>query len=130
MCAHLVRSLRPVGPGTESTQYAFQKDAKTLFGVVKERFVVTDIDQEVKDRAMVCMARIVANMGRYSGTLLGSCASLYNGKKIFAFKYLPCLSLDRQRSVSQAHLLLYDTRNQGQKYARHIVKVSAPSDSI
>jgi hypothetical protein len=63
VCAHLIRSLRPIGPGAAESVSDYRSDAEQLFKVVNSRFVVTDIDQEVKDRAMVCMARLISNMG-------------------------------------------------------------------
>ena len=74
VCTQLVRCLRPVGeagPEPCDNGFDFAPYAKKLFAAVHERFVVPDIDQDVKDKAIGCMARIIANMGRFGGLELG-----------------------------------------------------------
>ena len=63
----LVRVLRPVGAGTAAA--AASDDGKwaeyvqKIYSCCLSRLRASDIDQEVKERAISCMGRVIANMG-------------------------------------------------------------------
>lgn len=60
-CYELVKVLRPDVNAASKFDYAAH--TKPLYNVVKDKFVASDIDQEVKEEAINCIALIISRLG-------------------------------------------------------------------
>eukprot|EP00123_Amoebidium_parasiticum_P018557 comp24239_c0_seq1/m.44810 comp24239_c0_seq1/g.44810 ORF comp24239_c0_seq1/g.44810 comp24239_c0_seq1/m.44810 type:complete len:1254 (-) comp24239_c0_seq1:279-4040(-) len=75
VCTSLVKKLRPLpGPGHDQgdPNFNFKTHLELLYKTVMKRFQATDLDQEVKERAITCMSRIIAHMGDALGPHLAA----------------------------------------------------------
>jgi len=63
VCTAFVPVLRP----SDMTEFNYQPHVKPLFAACQSKLVAQDIDQEVKEAAILCAAAVVANLGNELG---------------------------------------------------------------
>ncbi|XP_014851808.1 PREDICTED: cullin-associated NEDD8-dissociated protein 1-like [Poecilia mexicana] len=66
----LIKVMRPQGQTTTSSGFDPKPFIQKVFSVTMKRLKATDIDQEVKERAISCMGHMVCHLGDHLGTEL------------------------------------------------------------
>jgi cullin-associated NEDD8-dissociated protein 1 len=75
----IVKTIRPLDCiGSEiSLEFDYRPYVSDIYQCALKRLTATDIDQEVKERAITCMGQIVANLGDMLSNELSNCLPLY-----------------------------------------------------
>lgn len=70
----LVKVIRPL---EESAKFDYKPYVDTLYKSTLARLIAADIDQEVKERAISCMAQIVHSLGDALGSHFKHCLPIF-----------------------------------------------------
>ncbi|XP_026163651.1 cullin-associated NEDD8-dissociated protein 2 [Mastacembelus armatus] len=73
----LVRVMRPQGQSTTAGGFDPKPFVKEVFAVTLKRLKATDIDQEVKERAISCMGHMVCHLGDHLGAELQGILAIF-----------------------------------------------------
>ena len=74
----LVKVLRPLGAGsTPNKQFNIKPYTNSIYQCCFIRLKASDIDQEVKERAIACMGQIIASLGDYLSERLVDCLPIF-----------------------------------------------------
>ncbi|XP_061583018.1 cullin-associated NEDD8-dissociated protein 2 [Cololabis saira] len=73
----LVRVMRPQGQNATSAGFDPKPFVKEVFSVTMKRLKATDIDQEVKERAISCMGHMVCHLGDHLGAELQGVLAIF-----------------------------------------------------
>ena len=73
----LVRVLRPLGCSQKTSQFNIKPYTNDIYQCCFIRLKASDIDQEVKERAIGCMGQIVASLGDYLNDKMKDCLPIF-----------------------------------------------------
>jgi len=73
----LVRVLRPLGCSQKASQFNIKPYTIDIYQCCFVRLKASDIDQEVKERAIACMGQIVASLGDYLNDKMKDCLPIF-----------------------------------------------------
>merc|ERR1712226_829745 len=73
----LVRVLRPLGCSQKGSQFNIKPYTNDIYQCCFIRLKASDIDQEVKERAIGCMGQIVASLGDYLNDKMKDCLPIF-----------------------------------------------------
>lgn len=73
----LVKVVRPLGPNAVKSDFDVTPFVGEVYACTLQKLKVTDVDQEVKERAIACMGQIISNMGDLLKGELGVCLPIF-----------------------------------------------------
>ncbi|KAI3369208.1 hypothetical protein L3Q82_007447 [Scortum barcoo] len=73
----LIRVMRPQGPSATAGGFDPKPFVREVFSVTLKRLKATDIDQEVKERAISCMGHLVCHLGDHLGAELQGILAIF-----------------------------------------------------
>lgn len=74
----LVKVIRPIDkPLADISQFDFRPLVEQLYNCTLQKLKSSEVDQEVKERAIACMGQIIANMGDCLNQELYNCLPLF-----------------------------------------------------
>ncbi|XP_054906325.1 cullin-associated NEDD8-dissociated protein 2 [Poeciliopsis prolifica] len=99
----LIKVMRPQGQTTTSLGFDPKPFIQEVFSVTMKRLKATDIDQEVKERAISCMGQMVSHLGDHLGTELQGILGIFLDRlkneitRLTAVKTLTLISASPQK---------------------------------
>lgn len=73
----LVKVIRPLEPNAAKSDFDAPSFVGQVYSCTLQKLKVTDVDQEVKERAIACMGQIIANMGDMLQNELAVCLPIF-----------------------------------------------------
>ncbi|KAH8397595.1 hypothetical protein KR215_000143 [Drosophila sulfurigaster] len=73
----LVKVVRPLGTNAIKSDFDVTPFVTQVYSCTLQKLKVTDVDQEVKERAIACMGQIIANMGDLLKSELAVCLPIF-----------------------------------------------------